>query len=305
MVDSEPARRTRSASRVLIATLVLIGLVALTIWCGFRWPSLRAPPPGAQASRLAERTVLYDGLPAPLQYYLAQTVGRTPYVTTTALVWGTGSIRAEFGPIRVWLPVRWQEAIDLARGYVWTGEVLWWRWVILRLEDRWVDGEGMARLDGELLSSAHAGHGQAMRAKAEYVWMPSALLTDPDIVWHAQSASIVVMRFPSEEPAERRPDTGTAPKDTLTKPADRDSLVMEFDRRTKALVALTGTRRRNDSTAVTWSLGFTAWDAPGGLAVPVAGHAAWDGKPYYRFGVEGISYNVSVEEWFRSKEEDG
>ena len=103
--------------RILPVAIILAIVALIVVWKGFRAPS-PLPDPDSAASRRVRKTVLYDGLPAPLQYYLTQTVSRTPPVTTTAVVWGTGHIAVGMGPIRLRLPVSWQEAIDVERGFV-------------------------------------------------------------------------------------------------------------------------------------------------------------------------------------------
>lgn len=288
--------------RAVAGGLALLAALVVLTWLGFRFPSSPSPPPGVDASRLIERTVVWDGLPPGVQFYLTQSVGRTPFVTSTAVLWGSGSVVFDLGVARVRLPVRWREAIDASRGYVWSAEVLWWCWPLLEMEDRLVDGVGTVRIGRRRISSPHIQRGQVMRAHAERIWLPSMLLTDPDITWQARDTWTAVMRFPvvgapnrNGDAVSSEPVSGAELSGGTT---SCDSLIAQFDPRTRALLSLSGTRTGSGSSATTWSLACAEWDAPGGLTVPVAGHAAWDGVPYYRFRVEGIRYNVPVEPWF-------
>jgi len=271
----------RSVLRVSLALFLLLALVG---WLGFVM-SLPLPPPSVGPSQVTESTVLYDGLPPGLQFYLTQTVSRTPPITTTAVLWGTGSVRFDVGPISLWVPLSWQEAIDVGRGFVWRAEVRWWRWPIFRAVSTWSDGKGVLRIRDRELASPWLNQGQMMRSKAEHLWLPSALLTDPDLQWVAPDSWTAAMRYEG--------------------PLGADSLIARFDRRTHALSVLSGMRCRTDSARVRWSVHFSEWDAPGGLTVPVVGAVSWEDEPYYRFRVAGIAYNVPVEGWFSEADRTG
>ena len=262
--------------RVLAISAVVLVVTTVVGWAGFQ---VGAPvvEPEHGTSRLGETTVLPDGLPPALQFYLQQTVGRTPPVTTRAVLWGTGRARFEIGPVAVWLPVSWSEAVDVERGYVWRGHVTWWRRPILDIEERFSRVGG-----GDTLTTAHArceAAARAMRAQAERIWLPSSLIRTSDATWHRRGSWRLSVLYDS-------PD------------GSPDSLSMEFDQRTRALTQITGTRCATDSTAAEWSVAFTRWDTPGGFAVPVEGTASLDGHAYYEFTLAGAAYNTSVEHWF-------
>jgi len=267
--------------RRVLRPALFIGLVLVGIaWLGFQVP---APPPELRTatSRFPGTAVVYVGLPPGLQSYLAQTVSRTPPVTTTAHLWGTGRLLAQIGPLSFWFPLRWEEFIDVTRGFIWRAEVAWWRVGILTIEDRWDDGEGVTRIGWRQKSGPCVSQSQAMRGLAELVWLPSALVTRPDITWTARGDRTAIMGYAG--------------------PAGPDSLVVRFDRRTGALTAIAGagTRcRASGASPASWVLRLIGWDAPGGLIVPVDGEVAWDDKPYYRFHVVGITYNEPLDDRF-------
>ena len=269
--------------RIVWAVTLLILSAAVILWWGFRSP-VRQPDPVPRASRLLRKAVLHDGLPAPLQYYLTQTVSRTPPVTRTAVVWGTGRLRVQIGPMRLWLPLSWHEAIDVDRGFVWRGDVMWFRWSVYHIEDRYANGQAEERTPSGRMRGPWRDQAHAMRARAELFWLPSALVTTtPDrheraIEWRARSEWDASMRYGG--------------------PRGLDSLVAQFDPHTRALTSLAGMRCRADSTRHPWRVRPTAWGNPGGLMIPTAGDALWGEEPYYAFEVAGVAYNVPVDDWF-------
>jgi hypothetical protein len=259
--------------RILALTAIGIGAFCLLIWAGFRIEP-RVTEPIHATSSLRDRTSLYDGIPPALQFYLQQTVGRAPWVTETAVLWGTGRLRVDLGIATIWLPVVWREAIDIDRGYVWRGELTWWGWSYMDAVDFLDHDSGFFRFGDSVASDSCLNRGQAMRAQAERAWLPSSLIHSPTIEWRRRSRWDLVLQY--------------------SHPAGQDSLIARFDARTRALHSVTGSRC--DSTQ--WELEFSRWDSPGGIMVPVEGRSLTDGEPYYQFHVEGIAYNVPVDQWF-------
>jgi hypothetical protein len=266
--------------RVAQAAALLVVAVVTTVWLGFRLAEGRSAP-DALPSHLILRTTLYDGLPAGLQYYLSQTVGRAPLVSATALLWGTGRVKLQFGPLEAWLPMVWREAIDLDRGFVWRGEVRWFHWTLIEREDRFVDGVGSRTSPEGVVLGEWVDQALAMRRRAEFAWLPSALVTrsgSAAVDWNAHGSWEAALRYPG--------------------PSGQDSLVAVFDSHSRALKSFSGIRARSDTTTGEWLTRFTTWGDPGGLMVPVRGYAEWNGAPYYEFTVVNITYNVSVADWF-------
>ena len=264
---------------VFKAVILLIVVAVVLVWVGLR-VSPSATPPTRRPSRFEQRATLHDGLPAGLQYYLTQTVGRTPLVANTALAWGTARLRTEVGGFELWLPVAWQEAIDVHRGFVWRGEVRWWGWTIAEFEERWVDGRGSRMLGDSLIGGQCVDRSQAMRAHAEFAWLPSALVEPSpgqNRAWRSLGTWRAVMRYSGRSGA--------------------DSLVVAFDSHSRALRYLAGMRCQDDSVSRQWTVEFSEWDSPGGLTIPVEGQFTRDAEPYYEFRIDGIAYNVPVGDW--------
>lgn len=263
--------------RRIVATVIVVALIAVGIgWAGFRvTPSINEPP--HPSSNLTQRTALYDGLPPALQFYLQQTVGRAPWITDTALIWGTGQILYDYGYGKIWLPIVWHEAIDVNRGFVWRGEIMWWKWPIRDAVDYWDSGIAYTRL-GETVATAEClSQAQSMTAHAARVWLPSTLIHN-DIAWLRHGSWNLVMRYPSV--------------------VGDDSLTVRFDARTRALAELRGIRCQNDTTQSEWRVRFQSWDSFDGVTVPAEGEVSWNNVPYYRFTVAGMAFNIPVDDWF-------
>jgi hypothetical protein len=263
--------------RRIVAIIIFIALIVIGIgWAGFRvTPSIDEPP--RSHSNLTDRTALYDGLPPALQFYLQQTVGRAPWITDSALLWGTGQILYESDYGNVWLPIVWQEAIDVNRGFVWRGRIMWWKWPILDALDYWDSEIAYTRLGETVVTATCLPQAQITRTHATRAWLPSALIHD-DITWSRNGNWSLVMRYPS---------IGGA-----------DSLTARFDSRTRALTELAGIRCKDDTTRATWRIRFDGWDTFDGVTVPAEGDVSWNDDQYYRFNVKGMAFNIPLDDWF-------
>ena len=261
--------------RMLIVAL-LVTVPILVVRLGFGRPA-PVPSPEVGPARLGKTAVLYDGLPPALEYYLRQTIGRTPPITGRALVWGTGEMRFTIGPFQAWLPLSWVERIDVARGFQWRAEVTWWGLPVWAICDTYLRtaGQGLDHPRGGCDSLvAHFLPDREAAHRAQAVWLPSSLITQAGVSWQPLDELTCEMRYPGEHPADR--------------------LTAHFDRRTRALVSLSGVQASGDAP-YRWQVRFTEWDAPGGLMVPVTGQVLVDGKARYRFEVAGIAYNTAAD----------
>ncbi len=264
-----------------IGVVILSGLA---FWGGFQIEA-EAIEPDHVPGMLVQRTTLYDGLPPALQFYLQQTVGRAPWVTRSAVIWGTGSIRHTLGPFTLWVPVRWHEAIDIDRGYVWRAEVLWWGKPVLHIEDKRVDGDGFFQFGNNVLSGSCISAAQEMRFAAERVWLPSTLIADNRVSWRQEGAWRLRMNY-----------TGGAGDTQLN---------ASFDWRTRALDSLSGTACGEGYTAVRWKVDLREWDNLSGIVVPVSGAVSRDNVEVYRFRVAGMAHNAPVDGFMETEHRDG
>jgi uncharacterized protein DUF6544 len=247
----------------LIISFVILATLGVVIRAGFQRVEPIAPPT-AESSHFTRRTVLYIGLLPALQDYLTQTVGRTPSVTTSALAWGAGHITLEIMGIDFRLPIVWTEAIDIKRGYAWQANVMWWGINLATLVDR--------------PGSREFPYHRYMHSRAKMAWMPSTLVTDVD--WEPLGNHSAMMHF-------------------REKHTPRDTLLAVFNPRTRALTSLSGRIQKTDSSTWNhWRIQFNEWGNPGGLTIPVAGTATAAGRFLYSYRIDGIVYNMPLDEWF-------
>ncbi len=250
--------------RRLLTGVVTSALFALlTVWVGFRWP-VEVPGPRPELSVLTNTTVLYDGLPRPLQYYLRQTVSRTPPVATTGVFWGTAQKRFRIGPLLLWLPVRWTSVVDLDVGAAWTGQVMWFGRPLTELHE-WVSADETC----PFLSQ------QGMGFSALEVWLPSSLVARPPGSWATIDRWTTRLAAPNAE-----------------------EMILKFDPRTRGLSVVLGSgcsQRADDQVA--WSVRFVEWGSPGRMTIPVAGHSIVNGTQHYRFRIKGAVFNRNVARW--------
>jgi hypothetical protein len=247
----------------LIIGFAILATLGVVIRAGFQRP-VQVPPPAAETSRFSRRTILHIGLLPALQKYLMQTVGRTPLMTTSALVWGTGRITIEIAGMDFSLPIAWSEAIDIHRGYAWQAHVMWWGFRLASLIDS--------------PESREFPYNRYMHVRAKMAWLPSTLVSDVD--WEPLGSQSAMMHF-------------------REKHAPRDTLLAVFSPRTHALASLSGRIRKADSlTWNHWRVRFTEWGNPGGLTIPVAGTARAGGRFLYSYRISGMAYNIPLDEWF-------
>jgi len=265
---------------IVIAVLVVVLAVG---WLGLQ---LRpAPfPEYPEASGAAETVALPDGLPAPVERFYRAAYGDEVPVIHSVVISG----RARLRPIGIWMPARYRFTHDAGRGYRHYIEATWFRIPIMKIDERYVDGEALMQLPwttdaGEKLDqAANIGMWAELASAA-----PSVFLTDPRVSWQAidDETAALVVPFGADS---------------------TDTFVVRFDPETAQIASLEAMRYKDSKSPakVLWIAGYDEDSPPIGEAgVPATGTATWldQGEPWAYFTAEDIRVNVDVDEYLRAR----
>jgi hypothetical protein len=264
---------------ILILLLVLIGVFTLGLVIPPR-PYRKHPAP----SQPGEPTPLRPDLPEPVRRHFVETIGETPPIMETAVVWGRGKacIRG------VWVPFRFRGWYRSGEAFLRRMEVTWFQRPVLRGIDSWINGRGLFEMAGRVESGERIDQGQVLSMWADAVWMPSVFVHDPNIRW---------------EPV----DDHTA---RLVVPYKGGTLDLDahFDPATGRMTHLSALRYSDDAgdsgdpvelaEKEPWRSDLLEWKEINGLLVPTHIDDAWGevGSPTSYWLVDGIAYNVNVTE---------
>jgi hypothetical protein len=236
----------------LLAALISLGWMGLQVKPA-AFPAMRQPP------MPPETIPLPAGLPAPVERFYRQTYGEQVPIVQSAVISGRGTMR----PFGVTFPARFRFIHEDDRNFRAYFELTFFGLPIMKVNEHYVDGkfrqegtpagieEGEPKID----------HSAGIRMWAEWVlWLPAALLTDPEVEWRPidDDTALLVVPFGEEE----------------------EHLVVRFDPQTSKPQYVEAMKYKNatDSTKTLWI------------------NAVWFGeKPWAVFNIEEIIYNGVVD----------
>ena len=240
------------------------------------FPQPSGPPAGSRP--------LPQGLPAPVDRWLRGIYGQSVPVVRTLVVTGRGRIN----PFGAWMQMRFRFTHDVGQGYRHYIEATWGGRPVLRVNERYLDGQSLIEIPlvgtdsgPRVEQAANLGMWAELAAAA-----PSALVTDDRVRWHPL-------------------DDQTATLDVPLGPSARDSMTARFDPATGRLRWLEAWRHRSSSEPdkVLWIAAQEAGPTVGPLRLPAAGTATWadKGDPWARFVTEDIRTDVDVSTYLRAR----
>jgi hypothetical protein len=265
-----------------IAIAVIVVVLAVG-WLGFQFKPapFEAYP---EASQPAETVPLPEGLPTPVERYYRAAYGDEIPVVHSVVITGRGEMR----PFGLWLPARYRFTHDAGQGYRHYIEATWFRIPIMKVNERYVDGEALMELpwmkdEGDKLDqAANIGMWAELAASA-----PAVFLTDPRVSWQAVDDETAILIVPFGDDAT-------------------DTFVVRFDPATDQITSLEAMRYHDSKSPVKvlWIASYQEGSAPiGDAGVPKTGLATWldQGKPWAYFTAEDIRINVDVDEYLRAR----
>ncbi|MFP4200223.1 MAG: DUF6544 family protein [Clostridia bacterium] len=234
--------------------------------------------PGALETPDLPRTSLPDDLPAPVTRFYSEIYGdRIPEVES-AVIMGRVDMRVMGIPLRGRFRFTHLAGQDY-RHYI---ETTVFGIPALEIDERYIEGRGMldlpfGRIEGEPNIDQAANLGLWAESA---VWLPALLVTDPRVKWEAVDRDTAILAVPFGDETER--------------------FVARFDPETGLLRMLESMRYREaeDSEPTLWINEVLEWGEVDGFPVAVDSQLTWykDARPWARFQLDSIRYDVSVQE---------
>lgn len=266
---------------VVALVLVAIGVV---LWAGFQVRPRAWSPMEGEPQATTTVPVPAD-LPAPVDRYYRLVYGAEVPVVHSVVVTGRGCIKPA-GP--VWWPVRYRFTHDAGKGYRHYIEATWFGIPVLRVNERYVDGESLMELPWTTDEGPKVEQAANIGMWAElFSAAPSVLVTDPRVRWNVIDDTAAELIVP------------------LGDDGQTDRLVVRFDPATGLPTQMEAMRYRDSSSAE--KIGWTArneWDgASRELGWGAVGTAIWAdmSEPWARFEPEVTQINLDVDTYLRSR----
>jgi hypothetical protein len=266
----------------LIITAVLIAIVLLG-WLGLKVKPAPFSPYPEKAPAL--KTIpLPVGLPAPVERFYKTVYGDEIPVIESAVLKG----RAVIAPFGVKMPARFVFVHEAGKGYRHYIEATWFGIPIMKVNERYVDGQSLFELPvgDPIVNDASTNQAANLAVWAEAAWFPSIWLTDPRVRWEPVDENTALMYVPFEDKEE--------------------SFVMRFNPETGLLDSMEAMRYRDSGPQAKKILWITR-NVPStkieGTQLDTIGTATWldQGIPWATFTLEEVNYNVDVSEFIRQK----
>jgi len=213
--------------------------------------------------------------------HFVQTIGENPPVIVTAVVWGRGRacIRG------VWVPLRFQAWYRAGEAYYRRMEVTWFQRPVMRGSETWINGVGLFQMGEREESGERVDQGQLLTLWADMIWLPSIFVHNQQIRWLAVDDHTARLVIPYKDQTE--------------------SIDVHFDPVSGRMTHLTALRFTDESPEKEpWRVDLLEWSEINGLTIPNHTDNAWGetGSPWSYWTVDGVSYNVNVDEHLGSQQ---
>lgn len=264
---------------VVLAVLVVVLAVG---WLGFQ-VTPRPFPGYPEESHQPETMALPTGLPAPVERCFRTMYGDAVPVVDSVVITGRGRIK----PVGLWMPARYRFTHDAGRGYRHYIEVTWFGLPVMKVNERYVDGQALMELpwvtdEGpKLEQAANIGMWAELSSAA-----PAVLVTDPRVRWEPVDDDTAVLVVPLGDSAT-------------------DTFIVRFNPETGLIASLEAMRYRDSKSEdkVLWIAAGEGESTIGPAGTLAVGSATWldQGGPWAYFETEDLRFNVDVSEYIRAR----
>ncbi len=266
--------------------LIIFSILAALIFLGWLGLKIKPAPFSPYPEKTSElKTIpLPGGLPAPVERFYKTVYGGEIPVIESAVLQG----RAVIAPFGVEMPARFLFVHEAGKGYRHYIEATWFGMPIMKVNERYVDGQSLFELPvGEpIVNDPSTNQGANLAVWAEAGWFPSIWITDSRVRWEPVDETTVLMYVPFE--------------------GQEENFVMRFNPETGLLDSMEAMRYRDSGSQAKKILWITR-NMPGkkieGTQLDAIGSATWldQGIPWATFTLEEVNYNVDVSEYIRQK----
>jgi len=264
---------------VYIVAGVLVAII-FVFWLGLQVKPAPFSDLPLEAGQV-EMVPLPDGLPEPVERYFREVYGDSIPVIESAVIAGRAKMRFNGIPVKG----RYRFTHIAGQGYRHYIEVNWFGLPLMKVNERYLDGEGIMELPFGISEGEKIDQSANLGLWAECIWLPAILVTDERVQWEAADDETAILIVPMGEGEQR--------------------FVVRFDPQTGLLSHLESMRYKDiDSMQKTLWLNETQkWDTVDGYLIPSIGAVTWfdQGKPWAVFEVEELVYNADVTESIRAR----
>jgi hypothetical protein len=255
----------------LLTIVIVLAVLLAVAWAGLKVPPPRFPPL-AETPDVPAAAPLPDGLPAPVERFYREIYGdRLPRIETAVLS-GRATLRIAGVP----LPARWRFVHDVGEAYRHEIVTTWFGLPLLRVDERFVDGQGRMRLPFGTEQGPAVDQGANLALWAEALWFPAALALDPRVRWDPVDDATALLRVPFGE--------------------ERETFVARFDASTGLLATLEAMRYKGADAAekTLWLNHAERWGRIAGQPTVTEAAVRWvdDPRPWAAFHLEQLVLNV-------------
>lgn len=185
------------------------------------------------------------------------------------------------------MPARFRFTHDAGRGYRHYIEATWFGIPLLRVNERYLDGQGLMELPWASTDGPEIEQAMNVSMWAELSSStPSVFLTDSRVTWTPVDDQTAVMN---------------APFGSL----GSEAFVVRFSMDGRRINSMAAMRFKNagDTEKVLWTASGVGDKVIGPASAPAVGAATWEdsGKPWAYFEAEDIRFNVDVTEYIRAR----
>lgn len=194
------ATRPKRVNRFWLIVGCLMAFMGLG-WLGTKiQPAPFAPIP--QPGEPLQTVALPTGLPAPVERFYRQLYGEQAPLIRSAVITGQGTMRIK--PLfNMTLPARFRFTHEAGRNYRHYIEVTLFGLPVLKVNEYYVDGKERQELPWAVATdNPKLDQGGNLGMWAESIqWLPSILITDPNVRWEAvdKDTALLVVPFGADE----------------------------------------------------------------------------------------------------------
>ena len=269
--------------KLLLIIAAILVIIVLLGWLGLKVKPAPFSPHPEKAPAL--KTIpLPGGLPAPVARFYKTVYGDQIPVIESAVMKG----RALLNPFGVKMPSRFLFVHDAGKGYRHYIESTWFGMPIMKVNERYVDGQSLFELPvgDPIVNDASTNQAANLAVWAEANWFPSIWLTDPRVRWEPVDENTALLYVPFGDKQE--------------------NFVVRFNPETGLLDSMEAMRYRDSgpqAKKILWVTRNVTSRKIEGTQLDTVGTATWmdQGKPWATFTLEEVNYNVDVSEYIRQK----
>jgi len=260
-----------------LVAIVLLGWLGLQIK-----PAPFAPYP--EKTPALKTIPIPAGLPAPVEHFYKTVYGDKIPVIETAVIKG----RALIAPFGMKLPARFLFVHEAGKGYRHYIEATWFGLPLMKVNERYVDGQSLFELPvgDPIVDDASTNQAANLAVWAEAAWFPSIWVTDTRVRWAPVDANTALMFIPFE--------------------GSEENFIMRFNPETGLLDSMEAMRYRDSgpqARKILWITRNLPSKKIDGTQLDTVGTATWidQGIPWATFTLEEVNYNVDVTQFIRQK----